>query len=331
MLLVLLLAGVGCHEQKNAGLDSQDPFAGANATNLVAQVGGQPISRAALEQVLAHRGSGADKEKALDELVTAEAIYAKAKAAGFDTNAAVQAGLKRLIAAQYVAAQLPEASSSPRVSDQEITQHYQAHAAEFTVGEKARAAIILLKVPAKATPEKQAEHLARAESVLAEARQLPATVAGFGELAMKYSEDGATRYQGGDIGWLVKNTADFRLGPAVAEAILALNQPGELTPVVRSREGLVVARLMEKKPAARRPLSELKEALAYRLSRAKAAQREADFHAAVKAGLQIQINRPLLESLARPGVEPKPPGVPGGPAQTARNPDMMPSRPDNPI
>jgi len=291
----------------------------------VAVVDHQTISRAAFQAHLARRGKTAQTSEqlaaALDEMVRTEAIYAKAKAAGFDTNAAVQAAIKRLIAAQYQAAQLPDAGAPPRVSDQEMSEYYQAHQAEFTMPEKVRAAIMFLKVPGKATVEKQAEYTAAAESALAEARQLPSTSAGFGALALKYSEDAATRYQGGDVGWLAKNAADFRFGPAVAGAILALSNPGDLTPVIRTRDGLVLARLMEKKPASTRPLSELKEGLAYRLSRAKADRREAEFHAAMKAGLNIQINRPLLESLARAAAEPRPPGLPGATAaQTASNP-----------
>lgn len=295
------------------------------SSETVAVVDHQIISRAAFQAHLARRGKGAQTsahlEAALDEMIRAEAIYAKAKAAGFDTNAAVQAAIKRLVAAQYQAAQLPDAGGAPQISDQEMSQYYRAHQADFTMPEKVRAAIIFIKVPGKATVEKQAEYTAAAESVLTEARQLTAASAGFGALARKYSEDTATRYQGGDAGWLPKNAAEFRFGPAVAGAILALNNPGDLTPVIQTRDGLVLARLMEKKPASTRPLSELKEGLAYRLSLAKVAQREAAFQAAMKAGLNIQINRPLLESLARAPAEPRPPGLPGAvAAQTASNP-----------
>ena len=295
---------------------SRQPASVSVSGDIVAVVGDQVIGRAAFEEYLTRRGQTARTPEqlaaVLDELVRVEAACAKARAAGFDTNPAVQAALKRVIAAQYQAAQLPDTGSAPRVTERELDDYYQAHRSEFTVPEKVRAAIVFFKVPTKATAEKQAEHAAAAAAVLAEARHLPAGSVGFGALALKYSEDTATRYQGGDVGWLSKQPADFRFGPEVAEAIFTLTNAGDLTPVIRTRDGLVLARLMEKKPASTPPLSELKERLTYRLSRAKAAQRETDFQASLKAGLNIQINGPLLNSLARPADEPRPPGLPGG-------------------
>ena len=291
------------------------PVAPVLSDDTLAVVGDQVISRAALQQHLAHRGPRAatleELTNALEEMVRLESIYAKAHAAGFDTNSAVQAAIKRLVAARFEEEQLKNVAAPPRLSDQEIDQYYQTHRVEFATPERARAAIIFLKVPGKATPEKQAEHAATAAAILAEARQLPSALAGFGALAQKYSEDAATRFQGGDLGWLAKNQPDFRFGPAVTEAIFALQMPGDFTPVLRTKDGLVLARLMEKSPAGTRPLSEVKERLHYRLSRARIAQREAEFHAAMKAGLNIKINRPLLETLARPAPARPPPGLPG--------------------
>ena len=282
---------------------------------VVAVVGDQVISRAALEQHLARRGHTVLTPEgitaALDEMVGIEATYAKARAAGYETNAAVQAAIKRLVAAQFEEEQFKDPGAAPQVTEQEIEGYYQARQTEFNVPERARGAILFLKVPGKATPEKQAEHAATAAAILAEARQLPSAPAGFGALAQKYSEDAATRYQGGDLGWLAKNQPDFRFGPAVTEAIFALEKPGDFTPVLRTKDGLVLVRMMEKAPAGARPLSEVKESLSYRLSRARIAQREAEFRTAMKAGLNIKINRPLFEALARPAPSRPPPSLPG--------------------
>ncbi len=201
---LLLLVSAGCREQKNAGLLSDDPFAGANATNLVARVAGKPITRAALEQILARRGSGADKEKVLDELVTSEAIYASAKAVGFDQTPEVAAAIKSLVVAKYQEDQSKDDTASPRATDQEIGHYNQDHLLEYVTPEKVRAAVIFIAVPSKAAPEKQAEYVTRAGAIRAEASQLPADAPSFGALALKHSEDQSSRYQGGDIGWLIK-------------------------------------------------------------------------------------------------------------------------------
>lgn len=94
--------------------------------------------------------------------------------------------------------------------------------------------------------------------------------------------------------------------------MFALSKPGELSPVLRTRDGLILARLLERQSASTRPLSELKDGIAYRLARLKDAQREQAFHAAMKAGLQIDINQPLLNSLTLPiPPERQPPSLPG--------------------
>ena len=311
-LLLLLLGLTACREQKSAGLRPDNPFDGADATNLVARVAGQLITRAALDQVLARRGPGTDKAKVLDELVTFEATYAKAKTAGFDQTPEVSDAIKRLIVSKYRETQIKD--DTARVTDQEIAQYYQDHLREYATLERARVALIFLHVPSAATPEKQAEHLARAEAILVEARQLPPGSPTFGPLAAKYSEDQASRYQGGDIGWVAKDQSGSPWGQPLLEALLALRHPGELTPVLRTERGLVIARLMERQPAGTRPLSEMKDGLGYRLSRARAAEQQEQFFAAMKAGLQIDLNHPLLDALTTPAPapEPPPPSLPGG-------------------
>lgn len=297
---------------------SRQPVVSASPTlngEIVARVNDQVITRAALQQQLSRRGHAAATREQItttvEELVRTEAVYAKARAAGFDTNAAVQTAIKKLVAAQYEEELLKTAVAPARVTGEEMEQYYRAHQAEFTMPERVRVAIIFRRVPAKATPEKQAEHTAAAAAILAEAQHVPSSPEGFGALVMQYSEDPATRYQGGDTGWLVKNTASLQFSPEVADGIFALQQPGDFTPVMRTKGGVILARLEEKQAASTRPFSEVKESVAYRLVQAKARQREAQFAAALKAGLDIVINRPLLDTLARPVRESNPPGLPG--------------------
>jgi parvulin-like peptidyl-prolyl isomerase len=317
--LLLLLGLTAC--QKDAVLRPDNPFAGPNATNLVARVAGEPIRREALEQVLARRGSGAEKAKGLEELITSEAIYAKAKAARFDQTPEVAAAIKLLIIAKYQEDQSKDDTASSSVTKQDVTRYYQDHLADYATPEKIRAAVIFIAVPSKATPDKQAEYTARADAILAEARQLPPSPPTFEALAAKHSDDQASRYQGGDIGWLMKGQQS-PWGEAVADAVFALSKPGDLSPVLRTRDGLVLARLMERQSASTRPLSELKDGIAYRLSRLQDAQREQAFHAAMKAGLKIDINQPLLDSLTRPiPPEPQPPSLPGTKTALSPTPD----------
>jgi peptidyl-prolyl cis-trans isomerase D len=158
------------------------------------------------------------------------------------------------------------------------------------------------------TVEKQAELRRRAETVLGEARAT-ADEAAFARIVARHSEDQATRYRGGDLGWLVQGSASA--DPAVVEALFALQQPGQFAPLVQGARGFYVAKLLEKREAGRKPLAEVKEAIRYQLSRQKAEQAERDFFAAMKQGLDIHINHALLESISLPAEKNAPPRMPG--------------------
>ena len=57
------------------------------------------------------------------------------------------------------------------------------------------------ETPVDPTPEKQNQFRARSVSVLAEAKAA-ATTQQFAEVVRRHSADQASRYRGGDIGWL---------------------------------------------------------------------------------------------------------------------------------
>jgi peptidyl-prolyl cis-trans isomerase D len=192
---------------------------------------------------------------------------------------------------------------SPAVSDAEIADYYRAHAGRFALPEKVRFAVIQMGFPAKATEEKKAEALRKAESVLAEARALGGLNGGFGALAQRYSEDQATRYLGGDAGWLARGEQG-RWDNAVVDAAFALKSAGEISSVIQTSNGLYLVKLIEKKVAGYRPLEEVAEAIRYQLALEKRHRQQEEFHEAMTAGLKIEINRALLETISVP---PSPP------------------------
>jgi parvulin-like peptidyl-prolyl isomerase len=176
-----------------------------------------------------------------------------------------------------------------------------------------RGAVILLEVPAKATAEKQAEFRQRAEASLKEALAA-ANEHAFSSLVMRSSEDQATRYRGGDIGWVSRDNA--MVEAPLREALFALKKPGEFAPLVRTPRGFYVAKLLGRREATRKPLAEVQEAIRHQLSRQKAEKAERDFYSSAKAGLDIHVNHALLESISLPTETNEPPRLPG--TQTAQ-------------
>ena len=314
----IALLAVGCREQKSA-----TPPLPANA---VAVVGGQIITLEHFQNELARRAQSApgrfaeagEKQSLLNELIRFEVLHQKALAAGYDKDPQVVANLKRMIVAKYQEDQLAKLGP-PEVTPEDIAAYYQKRQERFGTPEKVRAALIEIKVARTATAEKRAEAATRAEAVLAEARTNASPDGTFGLVAQRHSEHQSSRYRGGDIGWLAVGATNTEWPPAVAEALFKLSQPGEISPVIETPAGFYLVKLTERQAANVRPLQDVKEGVKYLVARQKEQQRQEELYAALKQGINIRINQPLLESISVPTHESKPPGVPGGPTAQARS------------
>jgi parvulin-like peptidyl-prolyl isomerase len=285
----------------------------SSSTTAVAAVAGQEISEETLRAELRRRFGPTPAEtvtvdqklEVLERLVRQEAIYAQAKASGFEQSAEMQARIKNLIVAQFREQRFTNAT--PVVSEQEIQAAYDASSGRFVQPAAVHGAAIFIAQPANATAEKQAENRRRAESIFAEAAAGDAQA--FAQLSVRHSDDQVARYKGGDLGWILRGTAGVE--PALIEALEKIGKPGELAPLVETSRGYFIARLIEKRPAARKPLAEVKELLRHELARDKAAQAERDFQAAMKAGLDIRIEQARVEQLSLPTQKSQPPRLPG--------------------
>jgi hypothetical protein len=300
---------VGCDRKPDAAL----PRTTAPDKDAVAVVGEAVITREAFEAELHRVGGGRSKESVLEEMIRFEALLARAKAAGYDRDPAVVAGVNRMIVTRFQEDELARHDEpQSAVREEDVRDYYQKHPDEFAVPEQARAAVIFWKVPTKATVEKKSELRERAEAVLTEAAKTDA--AGFGLLVQKHSEDQATRYRGGDTGWLRRDEPGTRREAKLIERIFALTRPGELSPVISTENGLYIARLNARTPAGVLPLDQVKDRIQYALAQQKRRQSEEQFFDKVKAGLRIEVNRHVLQSIESPirAVEKKPPSMPQG-------------------
>jgi parvulin-like peptidyl-prolyl isomerase len=308
LLLGMACLGLACRDAKTP--------AAAPSTNAVAVVAGAEISVPMLQAELARQFQSApaptlaQKQAALETLIQTEALYAKAQAAGFDQTPEMAARIKQLIVTQFREAQFPAASPLP--TDQEVEQYYRKNKDRYALPAKVRGAVIFLATPANATLEKQLEFGQRAEAVWAEAQAAQSDVE-FADVVRRHSEDQASRYRGGDIGWL--NPGDAR-NPALTEALFAVEKPGQVAPLIRTSRGFFIAKVLERTEAGFQPLAEVREAIRYQLTRQQAQQAEAEFRAATTHGLSIAINQPLLESVTVPDKKVSPPRTPG--ARTAQ-------------
>jgi len=284
---------------------------------VIATVDGQLITVADVQAELDRRGRGRqglkERDLLLHQLVTQASVLARAKREGFDQSPEIQRQIRELIVNRYLEAHLPEMATATSVTDVEIERYYQSHLADFLVPDQVRFAVIRFGFSPKAAPEKRTEVRQRAELVLQQARELPATEAGFGELARKFSEDQATRYQGGDAGW-VNRTQSTRWDEAVVDAAFSLSGSGALADVVATGDAYYLIRLIERKVQLHQPIEQVRPAIAYRLQLRNRQQTEAKYFDNLKSGQDIEIHSSLLEQLVMPNssAEIDPPPAPAG-------------------
>lgn len=285
----------------------------------VATVGKAVITAEAFRNELSRRsrvGPGEpvqpeERQALLEEMIRFEVLHQKALAAGYDKLPEITSDLKRLIVAKYREDQLGRLGDA-RATAEEVMGYYRAHPERFGSPEKFRAALIEIRVARTAAAEKRRDIGAKAGALLAEAAARPAEDGTFGLLAQRNSEDQASRYRGGDIGWLTVGTTNGSWPPEVLRALFRLKQPGELAPVVETATAFYLVKLVERRPAEMHPLEEVRAGIEYLASREKKQQREECFYAGLRQEYEIRINHTLLKSMELPHRLGPPPPLPAG-------------------
>jgi peptidyl-prolyl cis-trans isomerase SurA len=157
-----------------------------------------------------------------------------------------------------------EVSSKINVTDQDITDYYNAHKGEFNLIEPTYHLAQIMVTPA---PNPQAHDQNDKAQNEAEARKKVQMIANrldsgddFATLAMKYSEDPETSGNGGDLG-TVQESGLKGADPATRDAVMKL-KPGQYSPVITvltpaSRlMGFRIVKIVSKEPAGQRELAD---------------------------------------------------------------------------
>lgn len=143
---------------------------------------------------------------------------------------------------------LDAAAMSQNVSDDDIQSYYDQHQDQFTQPQRDRYSVIQTKTEAEA------------KAVLDELNK----GADFAELAKTKSADIISARNGGDMGWLEASTTPDELKNA------GLKEKGQLSGVIKSSVGFLVARLDDVQPAVVKPLADVRNDIANKVKQEKA-------------------------------------------------------------
>lgn len=272
----------------------------------VAWVGERPVLAAALESELKRQSMGgmaADKEKVMGELVELEAAYGKAINSGFIDRPEVQRAI-RLLVAERLRASIPSemTAESGKIAEERARALYAANPRRFLKAESWNAAWIRLETPRKATEEKKTEALQRALALKGRAETECRLLTHFGPLAASVSADQATRYRGGELGWMTLAQMEARMDPLVVAALRQLEKPGVVSEPVVAADGVYLIKLMARRPEELRPFDEVRPQLDHEMAQRARQERETRWSRWCLEGVEVRV---VAERLARV-VEPAP-------------------------
>jgi len=158
-----------------------------------------------------------------------------------------------------------EVTSKINVTQQDITDYYNAHHAEFNLIEpRYHLAHILVTTSPEA---RGTDSSAKARNQVEASKKIQTVMSrlesgnDFATMAMTYSEDGSTAANGGDLG-IVPESALKQTDPATREAVLKL-KVGQFTPVITMANtvtkqvlGFQIVKLIAAEPAGQRDLTD---------------------------------------------------------------------------
>lgn len=314
LILWTAFSSTGCRNDQPAAQQAHSP-------DIVAKVGELTISPTDLTEALAKRAkslggepTAALKQQVLDELIREKVLLNKARAASVDKDPDLIRRWERMVVAKYETDHKPDAEKQRAPSTAEVEQFYKEHAAEYQRPERIRVGLILVKGSAKATEEKRAELRARAEKILTFAQ---APDANFAELARLHSEDRATRYSGGDGGWMERGQTPPSWPKELTDAAFTLETPSAIAPLVEAGGSFYVLKLIERQAAGVRPLAEVRDRIVHKLKEQQRVANEERFYAEQKAGVNVEINESALQAVPLPA--PAVANAPGAPPSLPSN------------
>lgn len=186
----------------------------------------------------------------LQRLVQGKVISDIAKKNNFDKQEDIKEQIKLLvndfIATQY----LKEVVSKINVTEDDMRLYYKVHKDKFETPEMSRVSHILLKADKNTDKETRQKTLKRADEILKKIKDGE----DFAKLASEYSEDDASKINGGKIGLLPKG----KLMPELDKIAFGL-KPGETSGVIETTYGYHILKVYERKDPGIQPYEEVKD------------------------------------------------------------------------
>lgn len=273
--------------------------------HLLATVGSREIRDDRFQEQMVRRGGARpetlNKEALLEEMIDQEALCVRALQAGLDKDPELQRSWRNLLIGKLKEKELAPRLAKAEVTRAEIETAYAAARDRYTRPQAVRLAVLYLKIDPAMKPDKLAELQARMGAARQKATEDQSGGApGFGALAITFSEDQATRYSGGIVGWVETNRGPAWLGPRPTAAAFALRNPGDISEVITDSQGIYLLKLLERRDASVTPLPQVEASLKQGLLADKCRAIEQSFIRESRQAVPVQTYPELLARIPSP-------------------------------
>ena len=251
------------------------------------------------------QGTAARKDY-VEGLVRVELLAREGIRQGLQNDPDVVETMKKVLAQKTLQQTLEK--NAPQATDDEVKAWYDNHQADYQRPEQVQVQDLFLTADSKDAAKRKAR-AAEAEKLRGKAKALkPDDEAGFSTLVRSSSDDALTKQTGGDLRPMPVADLEARYGTEVAQATKALQNPGDLSPVVVTDKGFHILRLKARTPARVQSLDEVKMQIRNRLFSERRTAASDELLKRLKAESGFTLDEAALAQLA-PG-----PAGPGAPA-----------------
>lgn len=261
---------------------------------MVACVDGVPITIHDLvsesERLRAVRQTLDDPAAFLQRLVDRQALVSVALSQGLHRDPELSRQYENMLIGALRERRLAPRLEGLTVTDDEARAYYDANPDRYRVAGSIHLAALRLQC----RPGQQDAATAKLTAVRDGLAATPDTTPGFGALAVANSDHQASRYQGGDIGWLRDGRGPAWLPADVITAAWTLTQPGQVSDVVKTDQAVFLLRLIERKDAGLRPFADVSGAIRAELLAVRRREAEETFVAEARQAATVEVRQAAL-------------------------------------
>jgi len=323
VLLLMLLSGVfGWFVAKHLPLESTPSL----NSNILAIIDGDVITKDEFIEQMTLRGGNRpgqyhdikQRKFLLDFMINQKLMMNDAEDKGINENDTVQRLYRKATIDKYLDEVLESKVDAVKVSESEIKRHFEENYSVYEKPARKRAAVIFKATNAQTTAEEKATIKQSLLAVKSSVSELDNNTYHFGDLALKHSDDRASKYQGGVIGWFIENpNRAYKWDRSVIKELFSLAENGDVSDVVETDQGLFLVRLVASESVHAKSLAQVSSGIKKQLLKVKQDQVKRDFINSLISNSSVEINENLLAQIEpispiKRNSDRKPPALPTG-------------------